>query len=360
MDNKLKETSLPSPMDASGKTAEISQCSTYTDNSTNDNVTKSSVVIAPTIIKANSLYDEIIPTNDDGTICIRNFEETPKSQITQLSLLTTPVMGKDRAKKFLKALGSQNKYVREHQQQQLIPCFKENVKKKEKKVIMTPSKKAQETIDEIEALKKSSERTVPMIYFSEHMIHHISPDLVEKTHLPSHSAAQTVSDIMFNCIDRKRAQNTPMQAISPKESFKNIKVASLEAIKGYNSIETEKADDEEGADVIIQTKKRSPMASIALDIIKINKVSEHVTINKDNDKSEEMTPKDSGLVRLKRTINKKSKSNKGKKKRKLSKDRHDKKRKKHRKDAKKLHSLFSSQERSKSTTNKITSTKLTE
>lgn len=153
--------------------------------------------------------------------------------------------GMDRAKKILKALGTQEKYVKDQQQHAPLPVTTTTVisapsghstpkrpiliaaKKK-----LTPTEKAQETIDEIEELKKFEDTVRPIVYFTEHMIHHITADSAEKRTIVS-TQSRTANKL----------NETP-----PREEkhIKHSRIASLEAIKAYNNMEVEdKASDDD-------------------------------------------------------------------------------------------------------------------
>lgn len=157
-------------------------------------------------------------------------------------MLKSPA-GMDRAKKILKALGTQEKYVKDHQQQSPTPLVTATIvstpsghsSAKRPAVItakkkLTPTEKAQETVDEIEELKKTDDTVRPIVFFTEHMIHHITADPADKRSVSKTHAT-------------RRPDETPPHAENPK---KPSRIASLEAIKAYNNMEAEdKASDED-------------------------------------------------------------------------------------------------------------------
>lgn len=151
-----------------------------------------------------------------------------------------PVIGKEKAKKILKALSSQNKYT---SKQQLLnntattPTTPKESRKKEKKPL-TPHEKAQETIDEIEQLKRTADRTVPRAYYNEAMIHHITID------------QDDIKNDRTNNKSNKRTSNPSNQlhtrdsCAEQKINITPLKIYSLEAIKAYSNTGDRHSDDE--------------------------------------------------------------------------------------------------------------------
>lgn len=284
--------------------------------------------------------DEKITTTN-ASVCTQ-LETTPTKIKSMTSLLSPTVMGKDRAKKVLKALGSQNKYVKEQQQQQQQHQSinsKESIKKKEKKIIITPNKKAQDTIDEIEELKRSTEKNVTFTYFNEHMIHHIVPDTGDKNTLSTNTET-AFADFKVHCTDRKRGQkcSTPMRTLQ-EEMFTK---PSLDAIKAYANTENEKTEDEEFNSLQKLIKNKTNLLEKAdchdvntNDTKKIDKKLYTVVKDKDILKRKRETEngkssKPTDSLRL----NKKFKSKKEKRKRRKSSKNHDDKKKRSRRDSK--------------------------
>lgn len=163
-----------------------------------------------------------------------------KRPAAAIMMLKSPA-GMDRAKKILKALGTQEKYVKDHQQTPVsittvmqTPSGNSTTKRPviiATKKKLTPTEKAQTTIDEIEELKKTEDAVRPIVFFTEHMIHHITADPTEKR-----SAKQSRAT-------NKTDENSPMHA---EKHLKRSRIASLEAIQAYNNMEAEdKASDDD-------------------------------------------------------------------------------------------------------------------
>lgn len=173
----------------------------------------------------------------------------------QAADLPQPILGKEKAKKFLKALGSQNKYVKE---QKINPSPQkerdQNKKKEEKK---TPIQKARETRDEIEALKqnvKISPFKTPMPCFKDSiLIHHITADMAGE------SSSSARKSLEFN----KDATN--LNHSGDTDTEKKSKPATMDAMKINSNRKNErdsigKSEDEKKSRILPATynlEKRS-------------------------------------------------------------------------------------------------------
>lgn len=139
----------------------------------------------------------------------------------------TPVLGKERAIKILKAFGSQQKPVKEFHTNVLKTPSKDSYKPKREKKSLTPMEKAKETISQIEELKKFKDRTIPTYFGENVVIHHIK--------------------VAHPTIETKLDNNKIGNVDKVKNDIVGAKVTidSLEALKVYNNLDVDKQSDED-------------------------------------------------------------------------------------------------------------------